>query len=150
MRRLLACALSALTLASAHAEGLAGGWTGTYTCLQGVTALDLSVQERKGGTLAAQFHFHADPTNPGVPEGCYNMRGTYDAASRRLSLAATSWVRRPRGYVTVDMEGTRDRAGSLLAGRILSEGCTGFVLHPATEPFHGCTPDPDQVAALTR
>jgi len=35
------------------------------------------------GPTSALFHFHADPSNPRVPTGCFMMDGSYDPPARR-------------------------------------------------------------------
>jgi hypothetical protein len=63
-----------------------GPWTGTYTCLQGLTAVSLTVTETHAGRAEALFHFYADPSNPGVPTGCFTQSGTYNPRTRQLAL----------------------------------------------------------------
>lgn len=128
--------------APAGPAAITGTWTGTYTCLQGRTGLTLTIDEASPDQVRATFHFYADPSNPGVPSGCFNQTGSYDPATRRLTLAGGRWIVRPRDYETVGLVGTLDSAGAVLAGRVTqAEGCTTFRLErrppPETAPV-GC------------
>jgi hypothetical protein len=106
-----------------------GVWSGEYLCGQGSTALELVLQPAKDAvTLRGWFHFQATPANPGVPEGCYEMTGSFDAPSGRISLIAGAWRRQPPGYITVDLKGAVDPGGTTLSGNVLHDSCTSFSL----------------------
>jgi len=80
---------------------IAGVWTGTYTCSQGLTGLRLTIRDTGNGTLAAVFDFYAVPSNLGVPSGSYTMTGTYSATG--IVLHQDSWINQPSGYGMVDL-----------------------------------------------
>ena len=110
--------------------GLTGEWSGSYTCIQGLTSLDLSVEETGAGRVEALFHFSADPANPRVPEGCFAMSGNFDAHAGRLVLLPGEWLMQPFGFITVGLDGHLDAKSDVIAGRVTKmAGCKNFVLH---------------------
>lgn len=123
--------------APAAPAAIAGTWTGSYVCLQGRTGMTLTVEEPEAGRVRATFHFYADPSNPGVPTGCFSQTGRFDPATRNLRLAGGRWIVRPRDYEMVGLSGALDRAGAVLSGRITqAEGCTTFRLERRPAPEH--------------
>jgi hypothetical protein len=130
-------AFAALAIATpALAQGeLRGTWRGGYVCGQGHTALALTIEPRKDGTLSALFHFEAASDNPGVPTGCFEMQGRFDAATGRLALAQRRWLRRPPNYLMVDLEG--QLSGDRLHGFVLGPSCTTFELERRTDRSDG-------------
>jgi hypothetical protein len=82
--------------------------------------------------LRGAFHFTAAPSNPGVPEGCFSMRGRADAAGSHVRLTPQRWLLQPPGYVMIGLEGDIDRDSGLFTGRISPPvpGCTVFSLRP--------------------
>lgn len=111
-------------------DAVPGTWEGNYICGQGETAVTLIL--RPGGSkgeLDGLFHFHASPRNPGVPEGCFAMAGTYDGRSREMSLSAGRWLLQPFGYVTVDLAGRLQPGGTRIIGQVVGPLCRGFELH---------------------
>jgi hypothetical protein len=123
-----------LALPAAAQQELRGTWRGAYHCNQGNTALALSIEPRKDGTLSALFHFEAASDNPGVPTGCFEMEGRFDAASGRAELRPLRWVLRPPGYLMVGLEGVLSVEGARLEGRVAGPGCTSFRLERAPGP----------------
>ena len=129
---ILAGVLASLAPAARAADGVVGTWQGHYTCLQGDTALTLTIQEAgSGADVEGLFHFRASAANPGVPEGCFKMSGRHDATTREVSLSAGAWLLRPFGYVSVDLEGRLGPNGDRLRGRVLGPGCTTFEMRRA-------------------
>lgn len=107
-------------------EQLRGTWRGSYVCAQGHTALALTIEPAKDGTLSALFHFEAATDNPGVPTGCFEMRGRFDPATGRVALVQQRWLRHPQDYLMVDLEGRV--SGDRLHGSVLGPYCTTFDL----------------------
>jgi hypothetical protein len=120
--------LAAAMVGPTRAQEVSGDWAGTYTCAQGVTALDLSLAQTAAGDVDALFHFFADPSNPEVPDGCYAMRGRFDPETRRIRLNAKQWLHRPDGYVTVNISGLLDPKGERIDGVVQFAGCGAFTL----------------------
>jgi len=126
----------AMVLADAHAQlkpsppgaAIAGEWTGRYICAQGVTALRLDVSRGSGNQIAATFNFGPTPENPEVPKGAYTMAGTFDPASRHMTLKGVEWIEAPFLYVMVDLDGRINAAGNVIAGDVPGPGCTVFEL----------------------
>lgn len=106
----------------------AGDWTGTYICMQGETSLRLTITPKIGGGVDALFHFGRLPSNPGVPEGCFLMTGTFDPPTGRLTLIPTRWLLHPYTFVTVELDGALDPSGSQISGTVAGPGCTTFEL----------------------
>ena len=116
-------------------DGVVGSWSGQYVCAQGDTALTLTIRPAaSAGEVTALFHFQSSPSNPGVPEGCFTMSGSYDGDSRRTQLTADSWLLRPEDYVMVDLVGQLDPDGSRLSGRVVGPFCSTFELHRVSAP----------------
>lgn len=128
--------LAVLTMAPfAHAQTspITGEWTGKYFCSQGVTALHLTIQKGEGQKIAATFSFGPLPENPDVSQGSYQMRGTYDPASRRIKLDGAKWIKEPLGYVMVGLDGQMASSGQKISGHVPDLfSCTDFeVWRPA-------------------
>lgn len=127
----LAIALAASPVAAqSGGAGLIGTWRGTYTCYQGLTALELVVEPAVEG-VDARFVFSAHPSNPRVPSGSFRMAGRIDAKSGRFVFEPREWFDQPEGYVMVGLEGVLARDGNSLSGRVIAEGCTVFALSRA-------------------
>ena len=126
-----------------QSAGPAGTWIGSYTCAQGVTALDLSLTADGGNRVRGIFHFASLPPRHQVPEGCFRMAGRFDPQTGALTLAPGEWLRRPPGYVTVGLRGVVTPDGGTLAGRVEGPGCTSFTLRRAAAPL----PRPPSCAA---
>lgn len=108
---------------------LSGNWIGTYTCLQGLTKLDLAITQDSATAIGAVFNFFADPTNPTVPSGSFAMVGTFNEATSAVSLKATHWINQPSGYRTVDLSGTLSKDRKTISGQVVvSQGCSTFVV----------------------
>lgn len=135
---LLAAAL-VLPLSGARGQpkgrSLIGTWSGSYMCLQGVTALTLAVDQFKGGRFSGYFHFFPPPGNPQAREGCYSVRGRL--ARSRVTVEPAEWITRPYGYVMVGLEGALDASGQSMTGNvaapaIIGAGCAAFELRLRT------------------
>ena len=130
--------LAGLAPAARAGDSVVGTWQGHYTCLQGDTALTLTIRPAGSGMdVEGLFHFRASAANPGVPEGCFKVAGRHDAATREVSLSAGTWLLRPFGYVSVDLEGRLGPSGDRLRGRVLGPGCTTFELRRAAPESGG-------------
>lgn len=127
----LLCAGLLASSGQARSEtSLTGEWGGSYTCIQGLTSLDLSVEEVGAGQVEALFHFLADPTNPRVPEGCFTMSGNFDAHVGRLVLLPGDWLIQPFRFITVGLDGYLDSKTDVISGRVTKmPGCKNFTLH---------------------
>jgi hypothetical protein len=140
MNKISSYALTSVLLASVYSspvqaqnspsklDQLNGSWQGTYICPQGLTGLRLVVEAKSENEVYAMFNFFPHPTNPSVPPGSFRMKGSYTSfASSQipdvLKLSATSWIKQPPGYRTVDLEGNVDLTQGKLDGRILDPGC---------------------------
>ena len=121
--------LLALCSGTTAGEAVEGDWVGHYTCMQGTTGLMLHIEALSEPRIRALFHFYADASNPTVPEGCFEMAGTFDPATRRVDLRAGRWLLRPYGYVTVDLRG--EVSGGMISGIVVGPSCGRFELYSA-------------------
>jgi hypothetical protein len=117
------CLAGAMFLTGARADPqlkkrlpVAGQWTGKYICGQGITRLDLAIEQGKGNTLTATFRFGPLPENPHVPTGAYTMTGTYDPILRHVELEGVKWIEYPQNYIMVGLDGRMDPDGGRIKG----------------------------------
>ena len=82
----------------------------------------------KSYTVEAIFYFHPTNSNPSIPSGTYNMKGSFDEKTRKLSLGGVSWVNRPKNYDMVPLSGNIEKGDSLFVGRVEFPGCKMFTL----------------------
>lgn len=139
MRRVvLAGILSAMAAGSAAGQSieLTGYWRGTYDCAQGLTGINLTIRQGFGSAVDAVFHFYAVPQNPGVPTGCFKMRGRLDPYTREFSLTSDNgqWIVRPPDYVVVNFHGSLGADGRSMRGRVEGPGCSQFDLQRLDRP----------------
>jgi hypothetical protein len=105
---------------------LNGTWEGSYTCPQGLTKLKLILKAKSLDNIRAFFVFSADESNPNVPVGAFKMQGSATSAGG-IKLKATDWVKKPDGYITVDLEGNISPSDKRISGNIVSTTpCTTF------------------------
>ena len=101
-------------------EGLpAGVYQGTYYCLQGQTALTLTVSAPSEGRQTAEFAFGG---NDGIPTGAYLVSVT--AQGREIVLTPDRWLRKPENYEMVRSHLRRE--GDRLTGVIANPNCRGI------------------------
>jgi hypothetical protein len=134
------CVFVVLKLAGARVgetTSAQGIWSGQYGCAQGMTGLTLTVGTVRKSRVRALFHFYADPSEPSVPEGCFEMEGTYDSLSGHVELHAGNWILHPEGYVTVDLSGEVNSDGDGMAGSVIGPYCTKFALRRVTASSPG-------------
>ena len=104
-------------------------WRGTYTCAQGATAVELSVEQRCGAVgcqVAAVFEFGPLAENPSVPHGSYRMLGeitTDGDGNAVLTLRPEAWIDEPDGYMMVGLTATSDHDQRLLHGHMDNPSC---------------------------
>ncbi|WP_147471615.1 hypothetical protein [Nocardia stercoris] len=116
---------SARPSTSVGAVALSGKWTGSYTCSQGRTALELDITSDAAADIEAVFTFGPTADNSAVPAGSFAMRGTL--SGQTLSLTGDHWIQRPPGWVMVGLSaavnGTRPQS---ISGSVVADGCTTF------------------------
>jgi hypothetical protein len=96
-------------------------WSGTYAC-KGNHDLTLTIGHGSPDVTAV-FGFVF-----GNKAGSFNMKGKYDGAARHLRLTAGSWVKKPSGFVTVNLDGKVSPDGHVYSGSVQGPGCTTFTL----------------------
>lgn len=99
-------------------------WSGNYVC-QGTGSMTLRITRAAGGSVSAvnEFKHHAGKT------GSFNMSGTFNAATRQLSLVAGAFIQQAPGIASVNLDGTVTADGKTYAGRVVGAGCSSFNLH---------------------
>jgi hypothetical protein len=112
-----------------------GAWTGTYRCAQGLTDGDLVITRTPAGGLNAVFHFFADATNPGVPEGCFTMSGSLDTQGEHITLRPGAWLIRPPNYAMAGIDGQIDPLGTSIDGHITGFGSACGEIHLRFSPL---------------
>jgi len=111
------------------ASPVARDWDGTYTCIQGPTALHLTIKPLSDGRLSAVFNFYSLPSNPRVPSGSFQMNGTFNPSTQRVILSPGDWLSRPLGFTTVGLDGTLDCKADHFSGKVTGGTfCTVFDL----------------------
>lgn len=100
-------------------------WTGTYTCPQGVTNLDLVVVSTDGASIVALFDFTFEAIT-----GSFYLDGTFDKSTGVATFQPGAWIDQPPGWFTVGMTGTVDVCASPMTytGAITATGCGSFAL----------------------
>lgn len=114
--------------AATAATAMSGDWEGSYTCGQGLTGLDLTIQS--SGTTNALKAVSTFYPLPGThaPVGVYDMTGTYHSASR-IVLNFSRWIHQPPGYVPVGLVGAL--SGGKFSGTVT--GCSTFSVQKQTD-----------------
>jgi hypothetical protein len=108
---------------------LRSAWAGTYECTQGTTAVVLTLEAKRDGSLAAIFEFGPTPENPTVPTGSYQLRGTIRAGKEgtfEIALDPYEWIDAPDGYIMVSMSAHSSRKWQRLVGSIQHPSCGGI------------------------
>lgn len=125
------CAAGMVSSALAEAPAMGGTWRGSYDCAQGRTGLTLTIDQQDGAAFTGVFHFYAIAENPSVPEGCFTISGQVSDGGR-VDVTGGTWLKRPAGYVLVDLKGQLTSDGSRLPGVVTTPGqgklCTSFRL----------------------
>ena len=105
-------------------------WRGKYTCRQGLTALQLTIDVDAQGEANAVFDFGPHTGNPNIPSGSYRMLGTVHESGSKLQvrLQPDKWISQPEGYMMVGINADSDRERHRLTGWITDEGCAGVEL----------------------
>lgn len=145
----LLAALSSPALAQ-NAATPTGTWDGTYSCIQGKTALHLAIRQDIGDTLTAVFSFSALPSNASVPKGSFEMAGTFDPSTNHLRLSPGAWLAHPRDFVSVGLDGKLACSGSHLVGKVTGGAfCTSFdLVRDGSAPgTPSCGPESARVAS---
>lgn len=129
-------AMLAPTLRAQEASpGLIGNWQGTYTCAQGKTGLTLTIDRQEGSTFSGVFQFYPLRENITVPEGCFTVSGRIRSGGA-LDIAGSAWIKRPTGYITVDLHGRVGQGGTNMSGTVETPGygrlCSRFDLTRTT------------------
>lgn len=135
----LALAFTAILAAPVRAQdtstALTGNWQGTYTCAQGKTGLTLTIDRQDGSTFSGVFQFYPVRENITVPEGCFTVSGRLRSGGA-LDIIGAKWIKRPDGYITVDLHGRVGQGGTNMSGTVETPGygklCSRFDLIRAT------------------
>jgi hypothetical protein len=112
-------------LTNAQAKDFNGRFEGSYVCSSTETIMQLELQAKPNGTIAAIFKFGGVKT----PElsyslGVYSLKGTWRGA--HYVLKSEQWIEQPAGYVMSDLEGDITTLGT--SGVLLHSSCDSFAL----------------------
>jgi len=118
------------TTARAQGSGIAGTYEGRYQCGEW-HQLSLQIRDLGGGRIAAVFTFPVDPrVAGGSGQGSFSLEGQYDQNTGRVQLVQTQWIRRPRNYSMVGLQGVFDRSNRTLRGKVEDFNCQSFEVAP--------------------
>ena len=112
--------------ATSAAAAVAGVWSGTYSCNQGLTGLRLTITASGGNAVHAVAEFYPVASNPGTATGSYAMSGSY-APDSGLVLTPAYWISEPPLYVMVSLSAPPP-AGNSMQGTVEGPNCTTFSL----------------------
>lgn len=116
------------TARAQRVPNMAGNWSGTYTCAQGVTDLRLAIFQTTASRVTAIFKFSANSENPGVPSGRYWMSGTYNRRTGKIVLRPSRWIKRPADYIMVGLSGDVADGNAAISGRVTHSSCSTFTV----------------------
>ena len=100
-------------------------WRGYYVFKQGKTSLELKIQKVSGVQIEAIFDFNF---RRGGATGQFFLHGQYQTGSRKLIFTPGKWIKNPKRYRTVGMDGKVSHDGKSYSGTIKSPGCGEFEL----------------------
>lgn len=104
-----------------------GSWKGTYTCVQGLTNLVLSLYSQDGNNVEGIFTFHLGDGENMTFLGSFKMTGTYDQKTGSLYLKGVDWNQKPADYLIADLSGTVSQSGLSISGNVTKPtGCGMF------------------------
>ena len=109
---------------SSAKDTLSGEWGGVYQCVQGQTAVVVSLALEKDGSVNGTFAFGNLPGRSNAKDGEYRIVGMFDAASGQLRMQPNGWIRQPPGYFPVGFTADLDPAAQRLTGHIDFAGCS--------------------------
>lgn len=108
-------------------------WKGSYACAQGQTDLTLRIKNSStefresdlGNSFDIEAIFDFDYNNR-TAAGSFYLNGNYYPESKVATLDPGQWIRKPKGYNTVGMDGVISNNGKIYSGKILFNGCRDF------------------------
>ena len=107
-------------------SALYGVWKGQYICGQGPSGLTLTISGDNQSKLRARFRFYGLPQNPSVPDGEFELQGTFNQTTGDIYFLPTQWINRPAGFQMVGMKGILGRGGQRITGTIQYPQCGKF------------------------
>jgi len=130
--------LAMLAPVRAQEASVTGNWQGSYVCAQGKTGLTLTIDRQDGREFSGVFQFYAVRENITVPDGCFTVSGRIKN-NRAVDIIGVTWIKRPAGYITVDLHGRITSGGAGMSGTVATPGygnlCSRFDLtRTATKP----------------
>jgi hypothetical protein len=135
---LIIVAAGVAAIASAHAaepgditpttadarDDLSGDWGGVYQCVQGQTAVVVSLALEKDGAVNGTFTFGNLPGRTNAKDGKYRIVGIFDATAGKLRMQPNGWITQPPGYFPVGFTADLDPAAQRLTGHVDFAGCS--------------------------
>ena len=110
----------------ATASDFQGEWTGTYTCMQGLTGVRLNLVPQGANAVAGTFEFFPVASNPSASRGAFEVSGTTGPMGR-LELVPGNWIVRAANYNTVRVSASMFTDPPVrLSGKVPDRGCGAF------------------------
>ena len=124
---------------NATAADVQGGWSGTYECGQGKTAVNLYLAANSTQAFNGRFDFGNLPGQNNVSPGSFTLNGVI--GNGRVSLEPVRWINRPANYQLVSVQAAFFRGPDRIVGNVKASGCGPFqvtrnasvLASPATE-----------------
>ncbi len=107
---------------------ITGLWSGWHQCKDRKVATSAMISVDSASHLMGIREFYPSANDPDRASGSFRIHGTYNPATRAISLLAGEWINHPRGYGKCDFLGTVDTAGSVINGESPKCGCERFKL----------------------
>jgi hypothetical protein len=102
---------------------IAGVWSGWHMCRGSRVGTSVALNVDDTGRITGIREFYPTPDDKQRASGSFQVTGTYEPATRTVSLVAGEWISAPRGYLKCDLTGTISATGTILEGE--SPTCTG-------------------------
>lgn len=111
---------------NSSAHPLLGSWTGQYHCGQGLTSFRLTTTDEpiEDGVILGLFEFFPHPSNPGVPEGSFEVRIVMTGNSDFI-VEPVQWIDRPMGFRMISSSGSIE-GNSRILGDVDGSTCGDF------------------------
>lgn len=99
-------------------------YQGSYYCQQGLTNLNLSINQVQDVYYQGVFSFYHDEKQ----QGSFYVHGSFDG--NRFVAKPGDWISRPTGYSTVGLTGKYNAQTGGFNGNVDAPGCGTFRLNP--------------------
>lgn len=129
----------------ATAADLAGQWTGTYACSQGLAGVRLSLTATGQKAVAGTFEFFPTAANAKVTPGSFSVTGTISRPGQ-VDFVPGAWIVRPNGSMPVRVMAAVFTNPDKLAGTVTDAGCGRFEAERVANTTTYAAPAPAAIA----